>query len=374
MSMFHELMMRKKEQIMYATIKGTLTENDGVFSGFGGENYLQIQNIINIGVKDFVIATKIKANSINNTRIIANFGTNYSGIHISSNKIAGSFYINGTRVQINNDITFTTNTDYYVIMYRKGTTIGISVSTDTVNWTTNEQTIQSTDEVNFGFNNLDIGVNRYGATYFNGSIDLNNSYIKIGATKYNLQAVVGYTIVGSPTITDGVLINPTDKQNTIKIATNYEGTINKFEMMMKVLPTKVDIGLFRFNSSSNSRATIRSTGQARLYPNYPASSTDRLDTTQTLWNSAVSDNVPLYVRVIYEVINNEYKYYCDFSFDKITWVKNETTLSVPLANTLIEFFSSYASYATGVLSGCNLYLNETYIKINNKLWFNGQPS
>ena len=43
MSMFHELMMRKKEQIMYATIKGTLTENDGIFSGFSASNYLALQ-------------------------------------------------------------------------------------------------------------------------------------------------------------------------------------------------------------------------------------------------------------------------------------------------------------------------------------------
>lgn len=188
------------------------------------------------------------------------------------------------------------------------------------------------------------------------------------------QELVGYTVVGSPTIVDGILINPTDKQNTIKIATNYAGTINKFEMMMKVLPTKTNMGLFRFNDSTNSRATIVNAGQFRIYPNYPLSSTDRFDTTQALWNSAISDNVPLYVRFIYEVINNEYKYYCDFSFDKITWVKNETTLSVPLTNTLIEFFSSYQSYATGATSGCDLYLNETYIKINNKLWFNGQPA
>lgn len=375
MSMFYELMMRKKTEYLYPVIKGSLTDTDGIISGFvnTGANYLQVNNMDSLALAD-TWEIILKVENLSGSYILGSNKERIITISLSTGKIYlssdGSTWniasgVGGGSVPANS----------YVRVKFTGTQYTFDYSSDKINWI-NCATVTSSTKISNSLTYLRIGSWWTGGSgytsNFSGSIDLNNSYIKIGTTKYNLQAVVGYTIVGSPTITDGVLINPTDKQNTIKIETNYEGTINKFEMMMKVLPTQVAIGLFRFNSSNNSRATIGNTGQIRLYPNYPLSSTDRFDTTQALWNSAISDNVPLYVRFIYEVINNEYKYYCDFSFDKITWVKNETTLSVPLVNTLIEFFSSYNSYSTGHSSNCDLYLNETYIKINNKLWFNGQ--
>ena len=92
MSMFYELMMRKKEQIMYATIKGSLTENDGVFSGFAYNNYLATQEIFDYS-KDFEIVLKINTGTIEgqNQLIRNNYGSNMGSfgfvISIESKKI-----------------------------------------------------------------------------------------------------------------------------------------------------------------------------------------------------------------------------------------------------------------------------------------------
>lgn len=204
--------MRKKEQIMYATIKGTLTENDGVFSGFSDTNYLFLQQVI---TEENNLEIKIKfitGNDITSSQ----YPMAWSSVVNGSNRSGGFYISNGKYGIVARDTTDTnyqrtggtinTNTSYFgkIIFNLATKNFKVGISTDDVNYTYGIDIILS--------GNL-APMNRYiwfgraipDNYYFSGSIDLPNSYIKLGATKYNLQAVVGYTKVGSPTIVDGVV-------------------------------------------------------------------------------------------------------------------------------------------------------------------------
>lgn len=208
MSMFHELMMRKKEQTMYATIKGTLTDNNGVFSGFDYNNYLATQEVLDTS-KDFEICIKANTGTMTNSfRAIFrnNFGLNAGGVGFVvglvgnvDNKRTSTYIIDSSGNQIVNGqkgITYFHNdTDYYFKFSQKINnnntyTIKLESSTNGINWTiennwTSSLSIRNSGQgVAFGGGNLN-----QTTQFWSGSIDLPNSYIKLGATKYKIVAV-----------------------------------------------------------------------------------------------------------------------------------------------------------------------------------------
>ena len=213
MSMFHELMMRKKEQIMYAMIKGTLTESpEGVFSGFSSSNYLQVNNALptTIGNK-YVFEGETELNSTPTTsEYIFSFfcnrksATSVFGLLYSSSGYFAVAETDGTSetvhqgtiaYQINTLYKYRVETDLntYIRVYINDV-LGISVSLSYNNIMPYDGTMY------YG-----IYANSNSLPLTSGCINLNNTSDKINSMKYNLQAVVGYTIVGSPTIVDGVV-------------------------------------------------------------------------------------------------------------------------------------------------------------------------
>ena len=207
MSMFYELMMRKKEQIMYATIKGSLTENDGVFSGFDYNNYLATQEVLDTS-KDFEICIKANTGTMTGSfrAIFRNtFGLNPGNVGFAvglvgnvDNKKTSTYIIDSSGNQIVNGqvgITYFHNdTDYYFKFSQKINnntyTIKLESSTNGINWTTenswthNLPIRNSGQGVAFGGGNLN-----QPTQFWSGSIDLPNSYIKLGSTKYKIVAV-----------------------------------------------------------------------------------------------------------------------------------------------------------------------------------------
>ena len=203
MSMFHELMMRKKEEnFLYPVIHGSLTESpEGVFSGFSSSNYLQVQNLKNVDINEIVLKINIPSSSLNQSRYMSAL---YGCISITTYSGASAFTYSVINTSGLGDLSIGTlqpDTNYWIKYINDGTNCGAWLSEDGISFLKKAEKsaslIVEVSAINY--------IGGSGSRYFGGSIDLNESYIKLGSTKYNLQAVVGYTIVGSPTITDGVV-------------------------------------------------------------------------------------------------------------------------------------------------------------------------
>ena len=372
MSMFHELMMRKKEQIMYATIKGTLTENDGVFSGFSSSNYLLGQTNITSEMQQqylqsFEFQTKIKISTITQETQILYFPYRgmLSGITLRSNG-AIRWYVISSNYNIISTSLFSNGDTVYIKGKISNGIATLYSSIDGTNWITEGSvtlgTLEATDV------NIPIRLGKSGTTSavgFEGSIDLNNSYIKLGSTKYNLQAVVGYTVVGSPTIVDGVVsgfsgidyvqipnpkIDNTPFEFFVSFAmgndmTGQQNLLTENNLNMRLYKLTSDSCFkFRFydkNVSNNLVVALDYTIQA-----------------DTSYKYKVRYNNSILVIAIYDNANN-------------LLAENSISNVSPLINDQIKIGSLGTS--NGYLKG-SIDLNNTYIKINNKLWFNGQQA
>lgn len=354
MSMFHELMMRKKEEIMYATIKGTLTESpEGVFSGFSDGNYLRINNINNFALADnWEIFLKINSGGYL-------FGTNKRyGITFTKNKLYLSS--NGTSWDIASGVGSGSAPDNcYVRLKFTGTQYIFDYSTDKITWI-NSVTVNSSTKITNTINSLILGY-WYTNYYASGSIDLPNSYIKLGSTKYNLQAVVGYTIVGSPTIVDGV-VSGFSSSDYLTLP-SYSGTIQSLEFVVKVntIPTTI----------TNNALILQLTGvpiniYVRTNLQITMSYKDETDTTRYL-NSGVQIEA-----IYYKFVLNSTGAYIYSSSNGISW---ELLNSYSYTTTILINGGKigYATSTYNVYDG-SLDIGKSFSKINNKLWFNGQPS
>ena len=394
MSMFHELMMRKKEQIMYATIKGTLTENNGVFSRFAYNNYLATQEAFDCS-KDFEITTKVNTGNQSVTQFKTlcrnTFGANAStsigfAIGVENGKIKAFFRdSNGTGLGSgtgNNGITtFANNVDCFFRFsqkkYNNTYTIQIESSLDNVNWVKEVNLTSSLPLGNSG-QGIAFGGGSFSNTsqYWAGSIDLPNSYIKLGSTKYNLQAVVGYTIVGSPTIVDGVVsgFSSSDYLRLLgfNINSDYEiGTkiiVNNLESANRnIIGSQYVYSKYGFMISTNNKP------YSAIW--YELNGTYAYITS--LIDLVLQPNTIYYLKAILK--NNTYQAF--LSTDKINWIEGNIA-NVPEGATIVSpntlrnqagrlTFGGGTQYTT--FDG-SIYLNETYIKLDNKLWFNGQQA
>lgn len=350
MSMFHELMMRKKEETLYPVIKGSLTDTDGVISGFinTGANYLQIDNMNKLSsVNSWEITIKIVNSSGSyfigtNLERILTISAETSKLYLSSDGISWNI-ANG--VGLNTAIP----NDSYVRLRFTGTQYILDYSSDLTNWT-NCATITSSTKISNAITSLVIGKWWTGNVNFTGSIDLNNSYIKLGSTKYNLQAVVGYTVVGSPTITDGVVSGFTTS-DYVQIS-NFPYTSDSFEINIKATTTNTGLQQRCLYRSVNFQLRVLSSFEWELYVN--------------------GINIPLgqnpssypYVRIKKGSVISVY-----LSQDGITYSKVADNIAIGSVTDGTLTFSS-----TGNIWNGSIDMNNTNIYKNNKLWFNGQQA
>jgi len=362
MSMFYELMMRKKTEIMYATIKGSLTENDGVFSGFSSSNYLITQDYIDIdNTSNIEIVVKINKPSNKDQNMFIATDTNFGFVLRTTYSGYISCYVgNGNSFNIANGVTGThildNNKDYYVKIKIANGSFNVMISEDNQTYITDNtfdiSSLTTTKQylVNFG-------IGRTTSTYFTGSIDLNNSYIKLGSTKYKLQAVVGYTVVGSPTISDGVVSGfSSSNYLTLGIIPNF----TKLERFVKFTTNSVSsvqntIGVGNYGGIGlDANGNIRTTIFTGSY------------VTMTL-DTVLSANTTYYYKDILEngIVTG-------FLYDSN---KNliESKTSALGTDTGTSYFIGNVNQHGRPFAG-SIDLNETYIKVDNKLWFNGQPS
>lgn len=361
MSMFYELMMRKKE-IMYATIKGTLTENDGVFSGFSGSNYLALQQPFKLNadtVAEFCF--KINLDSVGTTSIPIGSPSEYSLLLAVSSDTKLTLYMGNVISSWNilsekkGTTLLQANTDYYIrLLINKGN-ITLLLSTDNINWTT-EFSVDVTIPEEYTYN-LGYGRGRITSQYLCGSIDLNKSYIKLGSTKYKLQAVVGYTIVGSPTIVDGVLSN-TSSSNYIKTPNFPEYSSLEAEVVTTIS-----------SATSNFQSIFALTGNYAMVFEY---------------RNTVGIRYRIYNNSATEVYSGTYNIVVNQPITINLKIKGNNAVITIIQNGTIKFQSSHSitritgnsrfqlGYCWQGLTTGSIDLNKTFVKLDNKLWFNGQ--
>ena len=375
MSMFHELMMRKKEQIMYATIKGTLTENDGVFSGFSASNYLLTQDYISIdNTSNIEIVTKINISNYQDVNALLSTNTRYGFyLRINYTNHILCYLGNGSSFNIANGVagsnTLDNNKTYYIKIKISNGSFSIMISEDNQTYITDNtfdiSSLTTTQQYRINF-----GVGRNTSNYFKGSIDLNRSYIKLGSTKYKLQAVVGYTVVGSPTITDGVMTraNASDTSYIYFKLNEIKNSI-KVNMKFKVTTLNVDSCLFDPAGYSLSfRVSNANKIVCRIFPLFNSSKNYTVTGTTT-----IQANTWYWIRVD---LNKE-RVIVYLSLDGITYTQDgslefETQMNFPHNFNGESVKIGYASTVNLIIGSIDL--NNTDVNIDNKLYFNGQQA
>ena len=355
MSMFHELMMRKKEEIMYATIKGSLTESPyGVFSGFSGTNYLATQMGIDLSQNwefsfDFTTSDDITSEQFVFTDKTSPYAIGF-GIFTNSKFIL--YFLNSSGNRVYNFLNSATiNTHYKVKITYSNNNISVYINGELVNSQSSNYPSSYIDRIMY------IGRGTPTALAFKGSIDLNKSYIKTDNTKYKLQAVVGYTIVGSPTIVDGVVSGFSDAN----YLTIQQYLPDNFEMFITFTTP---------NSWTNEYEDIFNYRQLFNIEKYSTNISTYNWTTNSYKYIVpnVKTNTKYSVKIIKEGTS--------ISF----WYKeenNDFVLSGSLTTTKIAV--GYSCFGINQATSGRFFtgfinLNETYIKSNNKLWFNGQQA
>lgn len=349
---------------MYAIVQGSPTQSPyGVFSGFTSANYLSLD---------------CRTNTINKWEVSIDFSytnsvtQNYNGL-FSQYSPAFQIYIkkgeNKLKVEIN------TTTNLVIIDLIEGSSYNINIKYSAGNWTViltnkgtgNKETRTSTTSDTWYLSGIfRFGITQSGSYGWDNTINLNTSYLKIGATKYNLQAVVGYTIVGSPTIVDGV-VSGFSNANYLRLANITFGDI---EFVLKI-------------KTPNSSSSIQ---QAIFYSNYNSGAESfafRLNTTNQIFvnlgnsgsitsSNALSLNTDYWVKIKIDNTNKNLK--VEYSTNGTTYTQigilnNISLLGVSFNNCVFGLWNARDRVFNGSID-----MNETYIKKDGKLWFNGQQA
>ena len=212
MSSFRQLMMKRfhsAKNYMDLTVVGSPTISSGVVSGFSSSNYLQISGFSNsIQNNNFEMVFKASCGQYTDGKHILftfNTGSNTTIAFINNrlwvlwnNASIGTSSLNFTNQN------FVVGQYYFIKFKRVGNIASLSWGTDGVNFP-NELT-QDIGTVSLVNGVFQFGYNAYiTSNGYSGSVDISASYIKIGTTKYEFRFALPLTVVGSPTITDGVV-------------------------------------------------------------------------------------------------------------------------------------------------------------------------
>ena len=366
MSMFHELMMRKKEETLYPVIKGSLTESpEGVFSGFSSSNYITMpitpSELSNCSIKlRFTTANVNTEQDIiwlkrNNENIASYFGLQ---THPNGNHCYIYSYVPGSASYIATSFKLLSNTTYDCV---------INIENGKLSWKIGEpNNLIEQNQLKFDVSSIASFDNPicFGSLLntgyaFNGSIDFNNSYIILNGTKYNLQAVVGYTIVGSPTITDGV-VSGFSSENYLTLPSIPANSYNRIEIRTKITTgATIEAGnIIGDNSYYCNGLLIGSTGKISSqfnFSNYDRATSDvvlEANTEYTIKTIVDINAKSLMIDVNGTINTHTLQYYTDIK-------------SIP--------YRFGYGYRNGTFNG-SINVGVTEIYIDNKLWFNGQQA
>ncbi|MBO7713895.1 MAG: hypothetical protein J6S85_10025 [Methanobrevibacter sp.] len=175
-------------------------------------------------------------------------------------------------------------------------------------------------------------------------------------------SIVGYTIVGSPTITDGV-VSGFSSSNYLQIS-NFPAYTqdDRVELVFNFTLTTLTDSTFMGGNGALFVSVVNSSGKIQYYGS-------AIGLSGELGANILSTGQNYYFKVIYDT--NSLKGY--ISTDGTIWILDYTkNLSATFSKSGV-YYIGRAPVANQYLRG-TMNLNNTYIKVNNKLVFNGQPS
>ena len=179
-------------------------------------------------------------------------------------------------------------------------------------------------------------------------------------------SIVGYTIVGSPTITDGVVSN-LSANDYLQLPSVDLSNVNKFEINIGFTTNATNSanwnayimyfndGKARYFGTDYQKKTVFITGSTSFTGNTTLSNSKFYRLKYVFTRNGNSDiNLDIYIT------DNDGNFVLDGTFNNVP--------DITLANSF-----KLGTGGTGN-NMASLDLNNTYIKINNKLWFNGQQA
>lgn len=188
-----------------------------------------------------------------------------------------------------------------------------------------------------------------------------------------LPELRGYAVVGKPTIVDGVVSGVNNRDSKVYTSSSLPSDFNSFELVEKIKSTYIT-----FASVCCLRPTRTSyvllggpEGARRTQASLTLNKTRviLLDDLNVFPSSLWPINDWLYVKLTCAKKNGTYLYKLALSPDKTNWVEGEYQSETNfLAREAISFLDSNVG-ATGDDAFADL--NHTYIKLNNKVWFDG---
>lgn len=362
---------------------GSISVVNGIASGFSTNDYLETSQTLSFSTQQKIeIATKITTgDTVSTSGIIGpRYGNSTFGIYLQGNKPSTMFYYNNGQAGKNSyntsSVSLNTNTTYYLkaIYDIQNVTSTIMVSTDGINYTSNTKTL---NDFASWYTWIDNNAYRIGNTQsgtFAGSIDLNNTYIKVnGITWFNgkeqasptvnevyLNRNVGYKVVGSPTIVDGVA-SGLSNSDYLRLA-SVPNLSNDFE-----------IGItFTLNNTSN--CTIIGNDNF-YYQGIILYSTNAPSFILNGTNYNVSVSLPRNTvqlgHTYHIVVKREGNRLSISAFENNQMIaSNQASIGDDFLYRTIYTYQ-IGKGPDGVLNG-SIDLNETYIKVNGVTWFSGK--
>ena len=371
------LYIKQKGNVDY-TIVGTPTIVDGVASGFGNGNYITIPNKI---LDNFEFVLDFNTADISNQYI---FSGNTNGLYVrlatySSNNIRvrinyGSYGLWGTH-------SVSQNSHYKIKIICDGVTLSLYEYINgefVLEGSTNVEAL-TTETVNrFGVLNTQ-------TQPFNGSIDLNNTYIKINGQpwfgvcpvevkKHQIMGPVGYELSGNATVTDGILTG-VDISSSCGTSISLPLDFNELEFVFKARRSSWTVGStsqilplcgWGAGSGSTRRITTNSASGEGQGTRVFNGSSQIVNIDNSRFDVTAYTNSGYYTRLRVIKNANDYTYELGLSGDKQVWVTASANYSTNICTQKLWLLrnSSGATSSTGEMD-----LNETYVKVDGKIWF-----
>lgn len=193
--------------------------------------------------------------------------------------------------------------------------------------------------------------------------------------KHQLMGPVGYTLTGNATVTDGVLGN-LDTSSSAYTSSSLPNDYNKIEMVFKLgfNTTATTSGYFPvcgFGSPVSQRRIgwLFSNSESLVFK-----TSNSADAMSEVLNSSLNpvttlnNNGFVFVKMLVEKIGANYNVTISASADGTNWINGETgqTDTDPIGGRSVYLLRNTSGAAGGRPT---MDLNETYIKVNDKLWF-----
>lgn len=370
------------------TIVGTPTIVDGVVSGFSNNDYLVV-DAVPLNTTEYHLQTEFtteSAVSSTNGVIIGCYDGLYGAWGIVQktngdlNWVTGYLYDTDTQQhfyeEIPTGLTFVANTKYYVDYHYSfaDKLFTMKLSTDKINWTTKTASF-TLDSAIAGGSNKTIGIGKGQEGYFNGSVDLNKTFIKINGQAWfgvcpvevkhiNYGTSVGYTKVGNPTIVDGVAsgFSTSDYLRLPYLpGQSSEYFTVRYPFVEQIAFNSGNSNIVGYLLYGNMSAIVFTNGNNRYIKLVFNNGNDPIYVNG---NIVIQDNTDCVLRI---------------SFDGskvVSEIKQGSGSFVQdvISNEIVTFIADYEFIGVRPASadsefGGSIDLNETYIKVNDSMWF-----